>query len=117
MEERFIIFPDLNQSMDACLIRIDPKWQLVIATWPTHSAKARWAIDELATGLLQLYRLSPKRLLLIEHFSAATNLRPGGDLYYLVTFTWDDQQAKMPVRQYLSVSCVNQLLSVLTQNY
>jgi len=116
MEERILIFRDLNQAMSSCLIRIAPQWQLVIATWPEQSVRAHWAINVLATELVQLYHLSPKRLLLIEHFSADNNLQPGADLYYLATFTWHGQQATIPVRQYLSVTGVNELLSVLTQD-
>ncbi|QDK79052.1 hypothetical protein EXU85_10695 [Spirosoma sp. KCTC 42546] len=116
MEECVLVFQAPNHSVSSCLIRMDRKLQIVIATWPENSRNATNVVDVLATELVNQYKLHPQRLLLIEYFGEDKTPSRGADIYYLVTFTWEVNQAQKPVRHPLSLAEFTQILLTLSKS-
>ncbi|WP_460947469.1 hypothetical protein [Spirosoma daeguense] len=102
--------------MGTCLVRIEVRLQLIVASWPEPIKNQSRSIEAVATELISVYPFNPERLLMIEHFAQENRLPTPSDMFYLVRFTWENQQAKMPVRIPLSNQMVNQILSSLKTN-
>ncbi|QMW01469.1 hypothetical protein [Spirosoma foliorum] len=115
MEERMLIFQAANHLSGSCTIRMDRRWQVVITSWLDKSTNSSQAIEYVATELVTNYQLCAKRLLLIEHFTKENELYAGGEAYFLLTFSWQGQQAKVGHRYRLSVTEFYKIQSALMQ--
>jgi len=111
-----VVFQATNHQMYSCLIRMDRKLQIVIASWPDQSINHSNGVSSLATELVSHYQFHPKRLLLIEHNLNGKQSSISGPIYFLVTFHWNQFQAEKPIRHPLSLAEFTQIVLILSSH-
>lgn len=115
MEQYRLEFKASNGYPSACQVTLYRDIQLVVVSETGEGMSVTNAAERIATEVVKLYGLDPKRMLFVEHYPESQRPKPYGESYDLVTFTWGKYGAYSPTWRHLPPSEFNEILGTINQ--